>query len=116
MNNAAQGASRSAGHHDFDRQGARYKRPAARRPATQSIGSPMDDLANQTIKFRCPPELAADLPRPTPALLGLPDWFKAMPHMAFSNLLQEEQMTVKKCPPFIDAMTYGFLMPLSADL
>ena len=21
-------------------------------------------------------------------------------------------MTVKKCPPFIDAMTYGFLMPL----
>ena len=25
-------------------------------------------------------------------------------------------MTVKKCPPFIDAMTFGFLMPLVADL
>jgi hypothetical protein len=28
----------------------------------------------------------------------------------------DEQSTVKKCPPFIDAMTYGFLMPLVADL
>ena len=45
----------------------------------------------------------------------LPNWFKAMPHVAFSSLLHEEQMTVKKCPPFIDAMTYGFLMPLAAD-
>ncbi len=76
----------------------------------------MGDLVNKTIKFRCPPELAEDLPRPTQAVLGLPDWFKAMPHMAFSSLLHEEQMTVKKCPPFIDAMTYGFLMPLSADI
>ena len=25
-------------------------------------------------------------------------------------------MTVKKCPPFIDAMTFGFLIPLIADL
>ena len=25
-------------------------------------------------------------------------------------------MTIKKCPPFIDAMTFGFLMPLVADL
>src|SRR5262245_15899643 len=76
----------------------------------------LDDLVNRTAKFRCPPELAEILPRPTYALLGLPSWFKAMPHVAFSSLLHEEQMTVKKCPPFIDAMTYGFLMPLAADL
>jgi len=25
-------------------------------------------------------------------------------------------MTVKKCPPFIDAMTFGFLIPLVTDL
>jgi hypothetical protein len=30
--------------------------------------------------------------------------------------MQTERMTVKKCPPFIDAMTYGFLIPLVADL
>jgi hypothetical protein len=73
-------------------------------------------MDNLTITYRCPPELAQVLPRPIPAVLGLPDWFKAMPQKAFSSVLQTEQMTVKKCPPFIDAMTSGFLVPLIADL
>ena len=75
----------------------------------------MTDAA-ATITFRCPPELESVLPRPVPALLGLPDWFKAMPASAFSPVSQSEQLTVKKCPPFIDAMTYGFLIPLITDL
>jgi hypothetical protein len=69
-----------------------------------------------TINFRCPPELDAILPRPIPAVQGIPDWFKAMPVKAFSAVMQTERMTVKKCPPFIDAMTYGFLIPLVTDL
>lgn len=73
-------------------------------------------MGELNITFRCPRELAPVLPRPTPAVLGLPEWFKSMPQTAFSSLLHEEQMTVKKCPPFIDAMTYGFLMPLAADV
>ena len=77
----------------------------------------MPDLPNDaTITFRCPPELEHLLPRPTPAVLGLPEWFKTMPGFAFSKILQSEQMTVKRCPPFIDAMTYGFLIPLVTDL
>jgi hypothetical protein len=71
---------------------------------------------SQTITFRCPPELEAILPRPIPAVMGIPDWFKSMPAKAFSDVLQTEQMTVKKCPPFIDAMTFGFLIPLVTDL
>ena len=39
-----------------------------------------------------------------------------MPQKAFSAILQEELITVKKCPPFIDAMGYGFLIPLVGDL
>jgi hypothetical protein len=46
----------------------------------------------------------------------LPDWFKAMPQKSVSAVTQDQQFTVKKCPPFIDAMTYGFLMPLVTDL
>ena len=69
-----------------------------------------------TIAFRCPPELESILPRPVPAVQGLPDWFKAMPQKAFNPVLQNEQLTLKRCPPFIDAMTAGFLMGLAADL
>jgi len=75
-----------------------------------------DQPAGMTIAFRCPPELESILPRPILALLGLPEWFKAMPASAFSAVQQAEQLTVKKCPPFIDAMTYGFLIPLVTDL
>ncbi len=70
----------------------------------------------QTLTFRCPPELEPILPKPSPAILGLPDWFKTMPAAAFSALQQSEQLTLKKCPPFIDAMTSGFLLPLVCDL
>lgn len=69
-----------------------------------------------SISFRCPPELEPILPKPLPAVRGLPDWFKDMPPNVFNAALGSEQLTVKKCPPFIDAMTCGFLMPLVADL
>jgi hypothetical protein len=75
-----------------------------------------DAAESREIAFRCPPELEQILPRPVPAILGLPDWFKTMPANALSEVLQIEQMTVKKCPPFIDAMTCGFLMPLATDI
>ena len=76
----------------------------------------MEQLSEGSVTFRCPPELAGLLPRPIPAALGLPDWFKALPPKALSPDLKGEYLTIKKCPPFIDAMTYGFLMPLATDL
>jgi hypothetical protein len=78
--------------------------------------SALGQAENLTIKFRCPPELVDILPRPIPAVRGLPDWFKAMPQTAFSTMLKVDQMTIKKCPPVIDAMTAGYLMPLVSDL
>lgn len=69
-----------------------------------------------TIKFRCPRELEGLLPAPVPASLGLPDWLKAMPTKAFSALNIQDEQTVKRCPPFVDAMTTGFLIPLICDL
>lgn len=76
----------------------------------------MDQSNPMTLTFRCPPELEPVLPKPIPAVLGLPDWFKALPARAPNVTMAEEGLTVKKCPPFIDAMTYGFLMPLVCDL
>jgi hypothetical protein len=76
----------------------------------------MDQSIQMRLKFRCPPEYDELLPRPFPAVLGLPDWYKAMPQRSFNPMAQKDEFTVKKCPPFIDAMTYGFLIPLAVDL
>jgi len=46
----------------------------------------------------------------------LPDWFKAMPSQAFNEVNYLVGDTVKRCPPFIDAMTYGFIIPLPCDV
>ena len=69
-----------------------------------------------TLTFRCPAELEGRIAPPVPAALGLPDWLKAMPAQAFSAVTGADDDTVKRCPPFIDAMTAGFLMPLSCDV
>lgn len=70
----------------------------------------------KTLIFRCPAELEAILPRPLPAAHGLPDWFKAMPSQAYNVLNANTGDTVKRCPPFVDAMTNGFLIPLICDV
>jgi hypothetical protein len=46
----------------------------------------------------------------------MPDWFKAMPQKGYSEINQKDLLTMKKCPPVIDAMAYGFLLPLVSDL
>ncbi len=69
-----------------------------------------------TLKFRCPEELEGKLPRPVPATLGVPDWLKTMPTKAFSAINLNDEETIKRCPPFVDAMTCGFLIPLICDL
>src|SRR6202030_2510335 len=76
----------------------------------------MDQAVGAMLTFRCPVELEKLLPRPIPAVQGLPDWYKTVPKKAFNPSMGEETLTVKKSPPFIAAMTYGFLLPLPIDL
>src|SRR5580704_16236566 len=76
----------------------------------------MDQATQMTLTFRCPAGLESVLPRPIPAVAGLPDWFKTMPVKSFNPTMGGDTQTVKKCPPFIDAMTFGFLIPLAIDL
>jgi hypothetical protein len=76
----------------------------------------MEQASQMKVTFRCAPQLEKILPRPIPAVLGLPDWFKTMPQKAFNPMTGHDDQTVKRCPPFIDAMTYGFLILLPVDL
>ena len=68
------------------------------------------------IIFRCDPALEAYLPRPVAARGLLPDWLKTMPATIHSGLHGRAIRTVKQCPPFVDAMTYGFLILLACDV
>ncbi len=68
------------------------------------------------VSFRCDPALEPLLPRPSPAREALPAWLRDMPQAAFSELHGGDVRTVKHCPPFIDAMSHGFAMPLACDV
>lgn len=68
------------------------------------------------LEFRCPAELEGKLPPPIAATLGLPNWLKTMPTQMFNSIDMRDEDTVKRCPPFVDAMTTGFLIPLICDL
>lgn len=76
--------------------------------------SPPD--TSQSLTFRCPKELEGLLPPPIPAAQGLPDWLKTMPQEVSSAIMGGQNDTVKRCPPFVDAMTSGFLIPLICDI
>ena len=66
--------------------------------------------------FRCDPKLADHLTRPYPARRALPDWLRAMPAKAHSDIHGRDIRTVKQCPPFVDAMAYGVMIPLPCDI
>jgi hypothetical protein len=68
------------------------------------------------IIFRCDPALADDLPHPVPARGALPDWLRDMPAKAHSEVHGRDIRTVKQCPPFVDAMAYGFMILLPCNV
>lgn len=68
------------------------------------------------VVFRCDPALVDHLPRPVPARSILPDWLRAMPAKAHSEIHGREIRTVKQCPPFVDAMSHGFMILLPCDV
>jgi len=68
------------------------------------------------ITFRCDPALIDLLPRPQPAQAALPDWLRAMAPRAPSPAHGRPIRTVKQCPPFVDAMTHGFVIGLACDV
>ncbi|MEZ5714009.1 MAG: hypothetical protein R3D85_01855 [Paracoccaceae bacterium] len=69
------------------------------------------------ITARCHPKLRPILPEPVPAAEALPDWLRTMPsEVAAPSLGGEAVRTLKHCPPLIDALSAGVLIPLATDL
>lgn len=56
-----------------------------------------------------------NIPHPQPASKFIPDYYKKIP--VKSNVGdQKNSLTVKKCLPFIDVMTQGYIIPLWCDV
>lgn len=72
-------------------------------------------MTEPVIEFLCHPEDKGVIPEPYPARKLMPDWFKSLqPKIDGKNLL--ENSTIKRCAPFLDAMTAGWIIPLAADV
>lgn len=76
---------------------------------------------DDTIEFLCYPEDKGVIPEPIPSRKFIPDWFKRLQPKMYEDASKSgggglESSTIKRCPPFLDAMTTGWLIPLAADV
>lgn len=62
------------------------------------------------IEFHTPAAAFDEIPHPYPASRHMPEWLKQMP----TDVPQGG--TVKRCPPFVTAMTAGYIIPAPADM
>ncbi len=70
-----------------------------------------------TIRFSCEPADEGVIAPPVAAKAYIPDWFRKLP--AVDPEVQSTSntgLTVKRCLPFLDAMTTGWIIPLAATV
>lgn len=65
------------------------------------------------IEFLCEEYELGNIPEPFPARHLIPSWYKSLPMKLGSGF---ESSTLKRCPPFLDAMVTGWIIPLVADV
>ena len=69
------------------------------------------------IQFLCRPEDKGIIAEPVPAKKALPAWFRHLPGIDKSQLTATNNgLTVKRCMPFVDAMSAGWIIPLAAPV
>lgn len=68
------------------------------------------------IEFLCYEEDFGVIPKPYPSRKFMPNWYKELPQRAESSKSLLESPTLKRCPPFLDAMCVGWIIPLAGDV
>jgi hypothetical protein len=70
-----------------------------------------------TIEFLCRPEDESVIAEPVPAGKALPAWFRQLPGVDRAQVSATNNgVTVKRCLPFVDAMSAGWIIPLAAPV
>jgi hypothetical protein len=69
------------------------------------------------IEFLCAPEDKGVIAEPYPAREHLPDWFRRLAPVDRAVVTPTNNgLTVKRCMPFFDALTTGWIIPLAATV
>lgn len=69
------------------------------------------------VEFLCAREDEGVIARPMPARAALPDWYKKLPAVDQPSVsTANSALTIKRCMPFLDAMTLGFVLPVAATV
>ncbi len=72
-------------------------------------------IKTPTVEFLCLKEDFGIIPAPYPARKLMPEWYKNLaPRIDGKNVLVNG--TVKRCAPFLDAMSIGWIIPLAGDV
>jgi hypothetical protein len=74
-------------------------------------------LAKPKIEFLCHPDDIGVIAEPVPAKAAMPNWFKKLPPVNAEHVSAVNNgMTIKRCMPFLDALTTGWIIPLAATV
>jgi hypothetical protein len=69
------------------------------------------------IEFLCRPEDKGVIAEPLPAKACVPDWFRKIPAVDKDHLTATNNgLTIKRCMPFMDAFSTGWIIPLAATV
>lgn len=72
---------------------------------------------NPRIEFLCQPKDRGVIAEPVPAKSVLPDWYRRLPPIDKRHVTATDNgHTIKRCMPFLDAMTTGWILPLAATV
>jgi hypothetical protein len=72
---------------------------------------------DQTIRFRCRAEDYGVIAEPVPARTMLPAWLRRLHGVDLDRVSPtNDAITVKRCMPFLDALSTGWMLPLAATV
>jgi hypothetical protein len=74
-----------------------------------------EDTEDAVIEFVTKDEYYGAIPEPIPANRVIPDWYRNLPGRVGGNE-DSLQSTVKRCAPFMEAMTMGWIIPLAGEV
>ena len=73
----------------------------------------------EVIQFKCHPDTYGHIPEPYPARKFMPEWYKKLAMFHYrpqDNGALSRAGTIKRCPPVLDALGAGWVIPLAADV